>query len=410
MTIKQTIPFLKKTYSSWSDHNATRLGASVAFYSILSIAPLLLVATAIIGLVFGGEGAHGALVSDARQFMGTHGAQTVDSLLKSAHKPASGIFASVIAFITLLFGASGVFTELESALNIMWDAPQQTSSGIWGTVKQKLFSLGMVLSVGFLLLISLLLSSAIAAIGTWAGRILPLPGPLLQFFNFVLSFVVIAVLFALMFKYVPNAKVAWRDVIVGAIGTALLFSIGKFLLGIYFAKAGVGSTYGAAGSLVAVVVWIYYSAQIFFFGAEFTHVYAREHGGEHVPAKQEQKQTAGLAAKPVVSAHPMPEVNMAAVATVPAKPAALAAAAAADAASTTRPAAGPIATLPPADARPAVAAAVKVKSTNLKTARLETPPHTVTAPRLLTAAIAGFVIGRVAEKIEVKRAAAQGRN
>lgn len=278
MSRKQAISFLKETYNKWSEHQAPRLGASVAFYSLLSFAPLLILITALIALVLGQESAQGALIGQARQMMGTHGADTVQNLLKNSQKPTAGIFSSVVAFITLLFGASGVFSELESALNIIWEAPEQTSSGLWGTIKQRLFSFGMVLSVGFLLLISLVLSTALSFMGHGLSQILPLPDALLQGLNFIVSIVVIAVVFALMFKYVPNVKVSWHYVIIGAIGTAILFTIGKFLLGLYIGKASVGSTYGAAGSLVAVIVWIYYSAQIFFFGAEFTHVYALAHG------------------------------------------------------------------------------------------------------------------------------------
>jgi membrane protein len=283
-------PFLKQTYSQWSDHNAPRLGASVAFYSILSFAPLLVLITAIIGLFFGHESAHGALVNEARQVIGDRGADTVESLLKSADKPVSGTFASIIAFITLLFGASGVFTELHDALNIMWDAPKQESSGFLGLIKERLFSFGMVLVVGFLLLVSLLLSAGLAYLGHSFAQVLPLPPFVLQILSFCVSFVVIATLFALLFKYVPAVHVSWREVIVGALGTALLFTIGKFLLGIYLAKASVGSAYGAAGSLVAVVVWIYYSAQIFFFGAEFTRVYADADRPKAVPQRAGQAQ------------------------------------------------------------------------------------------------------------------------
>lgn len=283
MSITQARAFLKQTYSRWSSHNAPRLGASVAFYSILSIAPLLVLITAIIGLVFRHASAHGALVNEARQVIGNRGADTVNSLLNNAQKPASGTLASIIAFVLLLFGASGVFTELQDALNIMWDAPRQEASGFIGMIKQRLFSFGMVLSVGFLLLLSLLLSSGLAYIGHSFSQLLPLPPALLEFINFVVSFTVVTVLFALMFKYVPAVHVAWREAIVGAVGTALLFTIGKFLLSIYLGKASVGSTYGAAGSLVAIVVWIYYSAQIFFFGAEFTRVYADSRRGHTAP-------------------------------------------------------------------------------------------------------------------------------
>src|SRR3954447_17001125 len=270
----RAIPLLKDSYNKWSEHQAPRLGASVAFYSVLSFAPLLVLITAVIAVVFGQESAQHELVHVARQWIGDKGAETVESLLKNAQKPASGIVATLIAFATLLFGASGVFSELHDALNLIWEVPPKTDGGVLALIKDKLFSFGMVLSVGFLLLISLVLSAALAYIGRYFGGIVPLPAPLLEALNFLVSLAVITGLFALMFKYVPNAEVSWRNVMVGAVGTALLFTVGKFLLGLYLGKASVGSPYGAAGSLVAVVVWIYYSAQIFFFGAEFTHVYA----------------------------------------------------------------------------------------------------------------------------------------
>jgi membrane protein len=240
---------------------------------------LLVLITAVIALVFGHESAQGALVDEARQLIGDRGAETVNTLLKNAQKPASGTFASIVAFITLLFGASGVFTELQDALNIMWDVERKTTTGLKAMLKQRLFSFGMVLSVGFLLLVFLILSAGLAYLGRGFGQLIPFPAPMLQALNFVVSFAVITGLFALMFKYVPDVKVAWQNVIVGAVGTALLFVVGKFVLGIYLGRASVGSPYGAAGSLVAVVVWIYYSAQIFFFGAEFTRVYTNRTQG-----------------------------------------------------------------------------------------------------------------------------------
>ncbi len=274
VSLREASLLLKKSYSKWSAHHAARLGASVAFYSILSFAPLLVLMTAIVALFFGHENAHGALVNEARQVIGEHGARTVHSVLQHAQRPASGTFASLIAFITLLFGASGVFAELRDALNIMWDAPKQESLKFLSTIRQRLFSFGMVLSVGFLLLVLLILSSGLAYLEHSFGRWLPVPPFVLEMSNFIVSFAVVTVLFALMFKYVPVVHVAWREVILGAVGTAVLFTGGKLLLGIYLGKASVSSTYGAAGSLVAVVIWIYYSAQIFFFGAEFTRVHA----------------------------------------------------------------------------------------------------------------------------------------
>jgi membrane protein len=198
----------------------------------------------------------------------------VKSLLSSAQKPSSGLMASIVAFVTLLLGASGVFSELRDALNIIWDAEPKNETGFLGMIKQKLFSFGMVLSVGFLLLVSLIISAGLALLGKFFNQLLPLPPSVFEVVNFAISFAVISVLFALLFKFVPARAISWRDVRVGAIGTATLFTIGKFLVGFYLGKASVGSAYGAAGSLVAVVVWVYYSAQIFFFGAEFTRVHA----------------------------------------------------------------------------------------------------------------------------------------
>jgi membrane protein len=296
MNVKALIPMMKKTYSEWSAHNAPRLGASVAFYSILSFAPLLVLIVAIVALVFGHSAAQSTIIAEARQVIGAQGASTVESLLKNAQKPSSGIFSSIIAFITLLFGASGVFTELRDALDTMWDAKRPESSGVWGMARDKLFSFGMVLSIGFLLLVSLLLSAALMFIGHAFGNVVPVPPALLEGLNLVFSLLVITGLFALMFKYIPAAHTDWKDAVIGAAGTALLFTLGKFALGIYLGKASVGSAYGAAGSLVAVVVWVYYSAQIFFFGAEFTHVYAQAH--QPAQAKQPEPASQHIAEQP----------------------------------------------------------------------------------------------------------------
>lgn len=395
VSVKQVVPFLKQTYSSWSDHEAPRLGASVAFYSVLSFAPLVVLITAIIGLVFGNASAHGALVGEARQVIGQHGAETVDSLLKNAHKPASGTIASIIAFITLLFGASGVFIELQQALNIMWDAPKKQASGFMAMVKQRLFSFGMVLSVGFLLLISLLLSSGLASAGKWFGNVLPLPAAVLQVFNFIVSFVVIAGLFALMFKYVPDVHVAWRDVVVGAIGTAILFTIGKFGLGIYLGKASVTSPYGAAGSLVAVVVWIYYSAQIFFFGAEFTRVYAEAQRGHAAPeAAKTSGEHSTATAQPQALTAETPKA-MAVAAGVPARIAVSSPATVPVAARTEVPVNPPPARIAASEGQVIPAAAAPPPAVSIP---LRTAPRNITKPRLLAAAAIGFLVGRLASR------------
>jgi membrane protein len=292
MQINAAFPLLKETFNRWSGHQAPRLGAAAAFYTLLSLAPLLILTAAVIALVFSKETAHQDLVAQARQMMGTRGADIVNSLLANAQQPSSGIFASIVAFLILLFGASGVFIELRGALNTIWEVKAQTNAGWKGMLKDRLFSFGMVLSIGFLLLVSLLLSAALAFIGKFFGQLVPIPPALLEAANFVLSFAVITVLFALMFKFVPAVRISWRDVRVGAIGTALLFTIGKFLLGLYLGKASVGSAYGAAGSLVAMIVWVYYSAQIFFFGAEFTRVYSDRHVHPSQPMPRPQQQSA----------------------------------------------------------------------------------------------------------------------
>ena len=274
---------LKETFNKWSDHQATRLGASVAFYTLLSFAPLLVLLAALAALIFSKDTAQNGLINEAQEMMGQRAGDTVKSLLENAQKPSSGVFASLIAFVTLLFGASGVFTELQDALNLIWDATPKDASGIMGLLKQRLFSFGMILSVGFVLLASLLISAALALIGKYFGGLVPIPAAVLEAVNFLVSFGVVTVLFALMFKYVPAVHISWRNVWIGAIGTALLFTIGKLLLGLYLGKASVGSAYGAAGSLVAMIVWVYYSAQIFFFGAEFTRVYADRHADPALP-------------------------------------------------------------------------------------------------------------------------------
>ena len=234
---------------------------------------MILVVT-ICGMVFGEKQAESEVLEQARELVGRSGAETLKMLIDNAHRPSAGIFASAIAVATLLFGASGVFLELRDALNTIWEAPAEQSSAWRSFLWQRLASFGMVLAVGFLLLTSLILSAGLAVIEKFFMNMVPMHALALEVLNFVISAVAITILIALIFKFVPAVPIRWKDISVGAGVTALLFIIGKTLLGFYLGTAGVGSTYGAAGSLVALVVWVYYSAQIFLFGAVFTHEYA----------------------------------------------------------------------------------------------------------------------------------------
>jgi membrane protein len=263
---------LRQSFSAWNEQEAPRLGAALAFYTILSLAPLVILMIAILALMFEHSTVQNQLLSQVDGMIGHQGSEAVKGMIEQAQQPASGTLASIIGIITLLLGASGVFGELRSALNRMWDVKLDSDGGVWATIKQRFFSFGMVLAVGFLLLVSLVISAALAGLGKFFGEFPAMPEFLLSAINMVVSLAGTAVLFALIFRYVPDIKIAWKDVWIGATVTALLFTIGKFLIGLYFGKAAVGSAYGAAGSLVVVIVWVYYSAMIFLFGAEFTHV------------------------------------------------------------------------------------------------------------------------------------------
>jgi membrane protein len=274
--------FLASTYSRWSLHQAPRLGAALAYYSLLSMAPLTILIVAICGFVFGAAGAERDLLHQTSILVGPGGAATLKVLIDNAKQPGAGIFATAIALVTLLFGASGVFVELRAALNTIWEVPEQTSLGFRGLIWRRLTAFGMVLGLGFLLLLSLAASAAFAVIEKFATNLIPLPTAIIgEVLNLAVSLLAMSVLFALVFKFVPETRVAWEDVAIGGIATAVLFMIGRSLLALYLSTSAVGSAYGAAGSLVALVVWVYYSAQIFFFGAVFTRVYAERFGSRN---------------------------------------------------------------------------------------------------------------------------------
>ena len=279
MNYKDIWWMLRESFSAWNQHEVPRMGAALAFYTILSLAPLVILVISIVALVIGESSAQDQLIGQVRNMVGNKGAEAVKGLIDQAREPAAGSFAVVIGVITLLIGASGVFGELRSALNKIWNVAPRHENGVWAEVRLRFFSFGMVLAVGFLLLVSLLVGTALAAVGKFFGGMLPLPEFVLGGINLMVSLGGTVILFALMFRYVPEKKIAWRRLWVGATATAVLFTLGKFLIGLYLGKAGVGSAYGAAGSFVVLIVWVYYSAMIFLFGAEFTHVLGR-HGEE----------------------------------------------------------------------------------------------------------------------------------
>ncbi|HEY2785053.1 MAG TPA: YihY/virulence factor BrkB family protein [Fimbriiglobus sp.] len=273
----------REAASKWVNDNATRLAAAVAFYSILSLAPLLVLAVAIAGLAFGNEAAQSGIVSQARGLVGDSGAEVVRTTLANAKKSENGTLATVIGIGTLLLGASGVFVELHDALNTVWNVRSKRGRGFWNLLRTKLLGFGMVLSIGFLLLVLLVINTVLAAFGTLLGEAVPRPSVLTGVVNFLLGLVVEVGLFALIFRYLPDVRMPWKAVWFGAAVTAVLFTLGKYAIGAYLAKAAVGSPFGAAGSLVALVVWIYYSALIVFLGAEVTEVHARHSGSRIVP-------------------------------------------------------------------------------------------------------------------------------
>lgn len=274
---------LKETGAAWDEDNVTRLAASLAYYTLLSIAPLIILAIAVAGLAFGEEAAREHIAGELSGVVGGGAASAVQSIAKNAHTPGTGALSVTIGILVLLFGASGVFGELQSALNTVWDVAPKPGRGIGGIIKDRFFSFTLVVGVAFLLLVSLVLSAALTWVGEFFEHTLPGGAALWQVLNFAISLAVVTSLFALMFKTLPDVHIQWRDVWVGAAVTAVLFTIGKFGLGIYLGSAGVSSAYGAAGSIVALVIWVYYSAQVLLVGAEFTEVYARRFGSRITP-------------------------------------------------------------------------------------------------------------------------------
>ncbi len=275
MTIKDLWKLSKQTISDWIDDKAPTLAASLAYYTIFSIAPLLIIAVAVAGFAFGEDAVRGDVYRELRGLLGSNGAKVIEDMMVSASKPGAGRVATVVGIAVLIFGASGVFAQLQETMNVIWKVKPKPVNSILNFIRLRFLSFAMVLGIGFLLLVSLIISAAIAAIGAYFEERIPGSEALWHLVNIGVSFAVITLLFALIYKILPDTRVEWDDVWLGAAITSLLFSLGKFAIGLYLGKTSVTSSYGAAGSVAIVLIWVYYSDQILFIGAEFTQVYAR---------------------------------------------------------------------------------------------------------------------------------------
>jgi membrane protein len=274
---RQLLALLRETLAGFFEDEALTRGAAISFYTITSIGPVLFIVVAIAGLAFGEEAASGAIAAQLAGLMGQQSADLLQSAIQGAAGRSSGVLATAFGIVMLVITASGVFTEMQQSLNVIWKAvpPETTISGL---LRARALSLGLVGALGFLLLVSLVISAVLTAMSDYISAAIPSGHLLLQAVNFVVSFGLIAVLFAAIYKVLPDKRIAWRDVVVGAIVTALLFTAGKFLIGLYLGSSSIASSYGAAGGLIIALLWVYYSAQIFLVGAEFTKVYAHHHG------------------------------------------------------------------------------------------------------------------------------------
>ncbi|HEV7517055.1 MAG TPA: YihY/virulence factor BrkB family protein, partial [Thermoanaerobaculia bacterium] len=274
---------LKETAKKGMDDDVFSLGAALAYYTVFSLAPLLLIAISVAGLVYGRRAVQGELVGQIQGMIGKQGAEAVQTMLAHNWRTGSGVLPTVVGIITILFGVSGVFGQLQTSLNKIWEVAPKPDRGIKSFLKSRFLSFGMVLGIGFLLLVSLIVSAALSGVSAYAIGLVPGLKVLFTVLSFVVSFAVITLLFAMIFRYLPDARVSWEDVWVGSAATALLFTVGKTLIGLYLGKSSVASAYGAAGSFVVLLLWVYYSSQILFFGAELTQVYAKRYGQEIAP-------------------------------------------------------------------------------------------------------------------------------
>ena len=289
MQRKSIWQFLKTTINEWVEAEPFQLAAALSYYTLFSLAPLLLIAIGVAGLVFGREAAQNQIVETLQGMIGQDSAEAVQEMIQaSSEKPKTGLLSTVVGFVALLFGAGGVVGQLQTSLNRIWEVTPRPGQGIWGFLRQRFFSFAMVLAIGFLLLVSLVVTAVLTSFTAILGSLLGNATFVAHAIDILVSFVFVTLLFALIYKYVPDVEIQWRDVWVGAALTSILFTVGKYLIGLYIGTSGVGSTFGAAGSLITILVWVYYSSLIFFLGAEFTRVYATQYGSGVAPAENAQ--------------------------------------------------------------------------------------------------------------------------
>jgi membrane protein len=274
----QIIQILKAAATEWMNHRAASKGAALAFYTLFSIAPILVLVIAIAGFFWGTDAAQGQLLSQLKGLLGAKGAEAIQLVLAGARNKESGKTATIVATVLLVFGATSVFAELKDSLDEIWDVPPPADTGLWDTLRTRVLSFGLILVLAFLLMVSLVVSAGLAVLQNYFSGLWQQAAILLGWVASVISFLVIATLFAVIYKLLPRIKLSWHDVIIGALGTAAMFTLGKYLIGLYIGNSGVADSFGAAGSMIALMLWVYYSAQIFFLGAEFARQYALQLG------------------------------------------------------------------------------------------------------------------------------------
>ena len=309
MSLKQIWRLLKETFKEWNEDKASRLAAALSYYTVFSLAPLLIITIAIAGAVFGDDAARGEIVRQIQGLVGKDGAEVIQTALENAQRPDTRNLASIISIGVLLFGASNVFAQIQDALNTIWEVQPKPGRSLVQTLRKRFLSFAMVGGVGFLLLVSLIVNTGLAAMVNYFSNLVPGVDWIWQIGNFAISFGVITFLFAIIYKFMPDVKINWSDVWVGSAITSLLFVIGKSLLGLYLGNGSFGSAYGAAGSLIVVLAWINYAAQIIFFGAEFTQVYASKYGSRILPDENSRRVPQADTAKQAMNRKNSPRKN-----------------------------------------------------------------------------------------------------